>query len=223
MSIETTFRERSNEVIASEDELIERAQAGDTEAFCQLAKNYQRRVYSLALHYCRDAHDAEDLSQEVWLKAFKSVGKFRGEASFYTWLRQIVINTFLNRQREMSYMTGHERTKVRMEELKAADDGGADSVKARERFVEPEGRLHQSILVGRVMQALGELTPPQRLIFLLKHREGMTYQEISEALGCSTGAVKKSLFRTVLKLRASLHIEAGQAADYAAQVAGENS
>ncbi|HEV2705735.1 MAG TPA: sigma-70 family RNA polymerase sigma factor [Pyrinomonadaceae bacterium] len=205
-------------MIASEDELIERAQAGDTEAFCQLAKNYQRRVYSLALHYCRDVHDAEDLSQEAWLKAFKSVGKFRGEASFYTWLRQIVINTFLNRQREMSFMTGHERTKVRMEELKEADDSSV----TRPRLTEPEGRLHQSILVGRVMEALGELTPPQRLIFLLKHREGMTYQEISEALGCSTGAVKKSLFRTVLKLRAALRIEAGQAVDYAAHAAGEN-
>ncbi|HEX8853280.1 MAG TPA: sigma-70 family RNA polymerase sigma factor [Pyrinomonadaceae bacterium] len=207
-------------MIASEDELIERAQAGDTEAFCQLAKNYQRRVYALALHYCRDAHDAEDLSQEAWLKAFKSVGKFRGEASFYTWLRQIVINTFLNRQREMSIKTGQERTKVRMEELTAADER-ADAI-SRRRFGEPEGRLHQSLLVGRVMQALGELTPPQRLIFLLKHREGMTYQEISEAVGCSTAAVKKSLFRTVLKLRASLRIDAGQAADYAAQVAGEN-
>ncbi len=209
-------------MITSEYELIERAKTGDTEAFCELAKNYQRRIYSLALHYCRDPHDAEDLSQEVWLKAFKAIGKFRGDASFYTWLRQIVINSFLNHQREMSYMFGNERTTVRMEELKAADGEGAEII-THPRFVESENRLHQRILVERVMQALGELTPPQRLIFLLKHREGMTYQEISEALECSTGAVKKSLFRTVLKLRAALGVGVERAADYAPFAAGENS
>jgi RNA polymerase sigma-70 factor (ECF subfamily) len=208
-------------VITSEQDLIERAQVGDTEAFCQLARNYQRRVYSLALHYCRNPQDAEDLSQEVWLKAFKAVGKFRGDASFYTWLRQIVINSFLNHQREMSYMFGNERTTVRMEELKAADEPGAEVV-THPRFVETENRLHQRILVGRVMEALGELTPQQRLMFLLKHREGMTYQEISEALGCSAGAVKKSLFRTVLKLRASLGINAEQETDYVPFAAGES-
>ena len=205
----------------SEHELIQRAQIGDAEAFCRLAKNYQRRVYSLALHYCRDPHDAEDLSQEAWLKAFRAIGKFRGDASFYTWLRQIVINSFLNRQREMSYMFANERTTVRMEELDAADEAGAHVI-THPRFAESESRMHQRILVERVMQALGDLTPPQRLIFLLKHREGMTYQEISEAMGCSTGAVKKSLFRTVWKLRASLGIDVERASDRVPFAAGEN-
>lgn len=205
----------------SEHELIQRAQTGDTEAFCRLARDYQRRVYSLALHYCRNPHDAEDLSQEAWLKAFRAIGKFRNEASFYTWLRQIVINSFLNHQREMSYMFANERTVVRMEELKAADEPGAGVI-THPRFVESESRMHQRILVGRVMEALGELTPPQRLIFLLKHREGMTYQEISEAIGCSTGAVKKSLFRTIWKLRASLGIDDRRTAERVPFAAGEN-
>ena len=65
-----------------EDKLIERAQEGDQEAFCLLARSYQRRIYALALHYTRDPHEAEDLSQEVWLKAYRAIGGFRGEAGF---------------------------------------------------------------------------------------------------------------------------------------------
>src|SRR5437660_1575949 len=67
--------------LTGEEELIRRAQGGDLEAFCRLAREYERRVYTLALHYCRDPTDAEDLSQEVWLKAFKSLGGFRFESS----------------------------------------------------------------------------------------------------------------------------------------------
>ena len=83
----------------SEADLIRRAQSNNTDAFCLLAEQYTRRIYLLAYHYCRDAQDAEDLSQEVWLKAFQALNSFRFESSFYTWLRRITINTFLNRQR----------------------------------------------------------------------------------------------------------------------------
>ncbi len=203
-------------MITSEDDLIERAQAGDSEAFCELSRGYQRRIYSLALHYCRDPHDAEDLSQEVWLKAFKSLGGFRREASFYTWLRQITINTFLNRQREATFMNGNEVTRIRMEELDAVDDS---RTLVAQRSGDLESGLHRTLLVGRVMQALGELTPQQRLIFLLKHREGMTYGEISRACECSTGTIKKSLFRAVAKLRQHLGVGAE---DRVPAAAGDN-
>ncbi|HEU4597724.1 MAG TPA: sigma-70 family RNA polymerase sigma factor [Pyrinomonadaceae bacterium] len=195
--------------MTDEDELIRRAQAGDVEAFCRLAKNYQRRLYTLAMHYCRDPHDAEDLSQEVWLKAFKSLQGFRAESSFYTWLRQITINSFLNHRRAMTTTRDKERTAIRFDSL--------DGLEAESQHLalsaqgEAEDGLVRKIMVERVMGALGELTPPQRLIFLLKHREGMTYQEIASACECSTGAVKKSLFRSLLKLRAALGL--GVAAD----------
>lgn len=195
--------------MTDEDELIRRAQAGDVEAFCRLAKNYQRRLYTLAMHYCRDPHDAEDLSQEVWLKAFKSLQGFRAESSFYTWLRQITINSFLNHRRAMTTTRDNERTAIRFDSL--------DGLEAESQHLalsahgEAEDGLVRKIMVERVMGALGELTPPQRLIFLLKHREGMTYQEIANACECSTGAVKKSLFRSLLKLRAALGL--GVAAD----------
>ncbi|MGB8510117.1 MAG: sigma-70 family RNA polymerase sigma factor [Pyrinomonadaceae bacterium] len=206
-------------VITGEDDLIRRAQAGDAEAFCQLAKNYERRIYSLALHYCRDSHDAEDLSQEVWLKVYKSVGSYRGEASFYTWLRRITIHSFLNHQRANGMTHEGVTTRIRMSGLEELPDEPATPHGAT--AAETENGFHRKILAGRVMSALGELTPQQRLMFLLKHREGMTYQEIGESLGCSAGSVKKSLYRSVLKLRAALGVVV-EAADGLAVPVGEN-
>lgn len=205
---------------ATEQQLIARAQTGDTEAFCQLAKSYQRRIYLLALHYCRHPQDAEDLSQEVWLRAYRAIGRFRGEANFYTWLRQITINTFLNHQREQTVRTGDERKMIRMEELDALDTTPTNGTRARAADLEDD--LHNRILVERVAVALAELTPQQRLAFLLKHREGMTYEEISASLNCSTGTIKKALFRAVVKLRERLGVSHTES-DYAQLTAGEKS
>jgi len=203
VSIETTEREGNPELTA-EHELIRRAQAGDLEAFCRLAKAYERRVYTLALHYCRDAHDAEDLSQEVWLKAFKALGGFRFQSGFYTWLRQILVNSFLNHRRAETMTRDSEKTPVRFESLEP--DGAALPLVLGDAEDEFERRL----LVERVTRALGELSPQQRLIFLLKHREGMTCREIADSFNCSTGSVKKSLFRSLLKLRSALGVESGE-------------
>jgi RNA polymerase sigma-70 factor (ECF subfamily) len=204
----------------SEDELIRAAQAGDADAFCLLAESYQRRVYLLALHYCRDSHDAEDLSQEVWLKAFRALGQFRGESSFYTWLRQIIINSFLNHRRTAARRWAHGAAAVDIETL---DDACALDGWNRGSARDAEGDLHTKILLGRVLAALGELTPQQRLIFLLKHREGLTYEEISKAFGCSTGTVKKALFRAVVRLRQRLGVEAAAVeAEYEPCAASEN-
>ena len=200
--------------MTSENELIRLAQSGDSEAFCQLARRYERRIYSLALHYCRSAHDAEDLSQEAWLKAYRSIQSFRAESSFYTWLRQITINTFLNYKR---------RTKMLDKQIISTGAEGREQLEELSAFESPryvEESLNNKILVEKVMQALGELTPQQRMIFLLKHREGMTYDEIAASLGCSAGTVKKSLFRAVLKLRERLGISV-ESGSYAPFVTGE--
>lgn len=190
--------------MTSEDELIRRAQKGDLEAFCRLAKNYERRVYTLALHYCQRAEDAEDLSQEVWLKAFKSLASFRFESGFYTWLRRITINSFLNHKRAMTMTRDDVKTTVRLDSLEELVEESALTTKLLSG--DAENGFHRKIMADRVMSALGELTENQRLIFLLKHREGMTCQEISEVFGCSVGSVKKSLFRSLEKLRASFGI-----------------
>ena len=186
--------------MSSEHELIQRAQQGDREAFCTLTRAYQRRVYALALQYTRNPMDAEDLSQEVWLKAFRALDGFRGEASFYTWLRQIAIHTLLNQQRAHFWGMGK----------KSGDRVALEDIELSHHI---ERGLHDQLLVEQVLHALGELTPRERLIFLLKHREGMTYDEIASSCGVSVGTIKKALFRTVTKLREQLGIKTTTADD----------
>src|SRR5262249_49144548 len=181
---------------ASEAELIRGAKSGDREAFCRLAQLHERRLFALALYYCRDGPDAEDLSQEVWLKAYRAIGSFRGESSFYTWLRRIAINTLLNDRRSIVGRRAERMNEdVSLDEInEAADltDAGMDEL------------LHRRQLVAQVTQALAELTPQQRLIFLLKHEEEMSCEEIAQACEISTGTVKKALFRAVQKIRERL-------------------
>ena len=186
--------------MSSEDELVRRAQAGDTEAFCLLAQAYERRIYSLALHYSRERQDAEDLSQEVWLKAYAALSTFRYESSLYTWLRQITINCFLNHRRAKSYRWHHQTFDSASSENYAVSDDAGSSVRGLETT------LQNHLVVEKVMQALAGVTPQQRLIFLLKHQEGMTYDEIAKELGCSPGTVKKSVSRTIAKLREKLGV-----------------
>lgn len=193
-----------------EKEMIKCAQAGDSLAFCELARNFQRRIYSLALYYCRNPHDAEDLSQEVWLKAFQAIKTFRGESSFYTWLRQITINTFLNHKRAESAMTNNIPS-VEVEDLALAEGIGNGNINLEEQF-------NNNLLIEKVMRAVGELTADQRIIFLFKHNEGMTYEEIAQAMDCSIGTIKKSLFRATTKLRKHLEIK-DKAKDYAPSAA----
>ena len=177
--------------MSSEPELIRLAQAGNSDAFCLLAEAYERRIYSLAFHFCRDRQDAEDLSQEVWLKAYSAVASFRFESSFYTWLRKIAINCFLNYRR--STASKHQSYEQVSED--SANEQPAHSW---------EASLHNQLVIDRVMEALSDVTAQQRLIFLLKHQEGLTYDEISRSLGCSVGTVKKSVARTIAKLRERL-------------------
>jgi RNA polymerase sigma-70 factor (ECF subfamily) len=196
----------------SEDELVERAQSADLDAFCLLAQRFERRIYSLALHYCHNHQDAEDLSQEVWLKSYQALNTFKGESSFYTWLRKITINCFLNHQRARSFRWRGQTTAVQLLDMDSIEAG-----ERRESAVDSEKALLNRIMVEKVMQALSELTSQQRLIFLLKHHEEMTYEEIARAVGCSTGAVKKSVSRAVIKLREHLNVDVQASTTFRAQ------
>ncbi len=188
-------------MIDGESDLIERARRGDREAFSSLARRFERRVYLLALYYVRNPSDAEDLSQEVWLKVYRHLQSFRGESSFYTWLRQITVNTFLNHRRSSARHTGSETHGIRLVEIDSVDYEDALKLTTNRDL---EDDIHTKMLLERVGCALSELTSQQRLIFILKHTEGMTYEEIAATLNCSPGTVKKSLFRAIQKLRQHL-------------------
>jgi RNA polymerase sigma-70 factor (ECF subfamily) len=183
-------------VTDNETDLIRLAQADDANAFCSLAERYARRIYLLAFHYCRNAQDAEDLSQEVWLKAFQALAGFRAEASFYTWLRRITINAFLNHQRAGSFRQQGQTTVVELL--------NADSETAFESHSTSAETVYNKVLFETVMSALADLTPSQRLMFLLRHYEGMSYDEIAAAMNCSSGTVKKGVSRAITKLRSRL-------------------
>ena len=189
-----------NENANSETDLIKRAQAQDTDAFCLLAQRYARRIYLLAFHYCQSAQDAEDLSQEVWLKAYQALATFRADSSFYTWLRRITINSFLNHQRTNS---------IRIAEPETNFDVGSDET------------VYSNALFRDVMEALAVLTTSQRLMFLLRHYEGMFYEEIGNAMGCSPGTAKKSVWRALGKLRAKFEVGDDAAKERMSRLAAE--
>ncbi len=194
----------------TETALVNRAQAGDAEAFAELAGRYERRIFSLALHYTHDAQDAEDLSQEVWLRAFRAIVGFKGESSFYTWIRRITINCFLNRERSILGRWWLMAGEVDQDSFQSNVAHSANM----------ERSLQDRILLSRVKTALTRLTPRQRLIFILKHHEGMTYEEIAKSVGCSTGTAKKAVARSLAKLREELHVRA-DASDCVPCAAGE--
>lgn len=183
-------------------DLIKRAQAQDLDAFCALAERYARRIHLLASHYCQNTPDAEDLSQEVWLKAYQALQTFRFDSSFYTWLRRITINTFLNHRRS-NFFRRHGHTTV-VQLLRIDSDDSGELVESTS--VSPEN-IYNKLLFENVVNALAELTPSQRLAFLLRHYEGMSYDEIANAMNCSTGTVKKGVWRAIAKLRARLSPE----------------
>jgi RNA polymerase sigma-70 factor (ECF subfamily) len=183
----------------SDADLIKRAQAQDLNAFCVLAERYARRIHLLASHYCQNRQDAEDLSQEVWLKAYQALQTFRFDSSFYTWLRRITINTFLNHRRSNFFRRRGHTTVVQLLQIDSGDSGelvGSSSSS-------PEN-IYNKLLFDSVINALAELTASQRLAFLLRHYEGMSYDEIANAMNCSTGTVKKGVWRAITKLRARL-------------------
>ena len=187
----------------SDPDLIKRAQAHDLEAFCLLAERYARRIHLLASHYCHNRQDAEDLSQEVWLKAYQALQTFRFDSSFYTWLRRITINTFLNHRRSNTFRRRGQATVVQLLQI----DADAPEVLVESSSASPEN-IYNKLLFESVVNALAELTPSQRLAFLLRHYEGMSYDEIANAMNCSTGTVKKGVWRAIAKLRARLSPEA---------------
>ena len=178
---------------ADETQLIQNAQDGDVDAFCTLAGRHQRSMYLLALKYCGNHHDAEDLAQEVFMNAYRAIGSFRSASSFKTWLSRITFNAFLNHKRKNDPLGATRRSE---------DDPESSVPAAGFRVSQASARTTEnSLLVGEVFRFLESVPPRQKMAFLLKHQEGQTCEEIADVMGTSVGTVKKTLFRVVSKLR----------------------
>lgn len=160
--------------------VIEACRRGEEGAFEALFVAYKDRVYSIALHFCADESMAKDISQQVFLKLFRRIGQFRQEAGFATWLYRIVANTCIDEQ----------RSRRRLVPL----DPETGAARMRTRGSQEEAYLKQQV-TDSVRLAVGELKPKLRMTMLLKYVEGMSYDEIAAALGCSAGTVASRLNR----------------------------
>jgi RNA polymerase sigma-70 factor (ECF subfamily) len=172
---------------------LEAARAGDREAFGLLVERYQRDVYRLCYRYVNDHHDASDLAQDAFLKAFRAIGSFRGDSAFSTWMYRIAVNTCLNFR--------SARRPMQEELPEALADRGPG---AGERMVRDE----QS---RRVRQAVARLPEKQRATLILKVYNDLTHEEVAKILGSSVGTVKANLFHALGNLRKMLGAAAPEA------------
>ena len=190
---------------AEERALIERAQGGDREAFEDLVHRYDRDVLRIALNILHKTEDARDVYQEAFLKIYKNLPRFRFECSFYTWTYRIVTNVCLDHLRRRS-----SRPEDQAPELASNSNGDPvagdffDRQQDQGALSDPERRMRGLEIGRRISTALDLLTPRERMVFEMKHYQGLKLRDIGEALGTTEETVKNSLFRATRKLRAQL-------------------
>ena len=181
--------------------LIREAQHGNRAAFEELVRHYDNAVLRLALHLTGSEHDAQDIYQEAFLKAYKNVGSFRFECSFYTWIYRIVTNLCLDHLRKRN---------VRKEDAPVTVDSSGEEYNLLEQVPDgraaanPERDLMRRELGGRINRALDRLTPRERMVFELKHYHGLKLRTVGEILHTTEETAKNTLFRATQKLRGAL-------------------
>jgi RNA polymerase sigma-70 factor, ECF subfamily len=174
---------------------VARARSGDEEAFRVLVERHSRAVFRLAYRMTGNDADAEDVVQEAFLKAYRSLGRFDERSAFSSWLYRITANTALDQLR------ARKRREAPLEHAEA-DEAPSFDVPAPEPG--PERVAMGGEVQRRVKAALARLSERERAAFVLRHFEGMTTEEIGDVLGLEAGAAKHSVFRAVRKLRAAL-------------------
>jgi RNA polymerase sigma-70 factor, ECF subfamily len=172
----------------TDQQLVERVQAGDRSAFNLLVLKYQHRVLKLVGRFVSDAAEAEDVAQEAFLKAYRALASFRGDSAFYTWLYRIAINTAKNalvssRRRPVDFDLDLQDPEQydRHAKLKDADT--------------PEGVLLTDEIREVVEKAMEQLPEDLRTAIVLRELEGLSYEEIAEAMDCPVGTVRSRIFR----------------------------
>ena len=175
-----------------EERLIAACQRGEREAFRELFELHQRRVWSIAYHFTGEDAAARDIVQQVFLKLFTSIGQFRQDASFSTWLYRLVANACLDERRKLGRW-------LSLEFLRTGRSDGEASWEPSQ-----EARLHDRQMAESVRRAVSQLPPKLRLVILLKHFEDLSYEEMAGALGCSPGTVASRLHRGHKELARSL-------------------
>lgn len=184
-----------------DDELIRAAQKGDRASFDALVRRYDQSVLRLALHMLGNEQDAQDVHQDAFIKAYRHLGNFRFECSFYTWVYRIVTNLCLDQLR---------RRKSRREDPATVLDSSGDeldlmaNVTDDRAMANPGRELDRKVMSERIGAALDKLTPRERTVFELKHYQGLKLRAIGEMLSTTEETAKNTLFRATRKLRLNL-------------------
>ncbi len=179
-------------------DLVQQARGGDRAAFRVLVERYQGKIAGLALGILRSRDDALDIVQETFVKAYQNLARFKGESGFYTWVYRIAYNLCIDAQRR--------ETKIAAVPLPTTEKGEEAMLGAPEGPAPDQPFEHaQSAEVGaRVKQAIAELTPEHQAVILLREVDGLSYEEISEVIGCPKGTVMSRLHYARQLLRARL-------------------
>jgi RNA polymerase sigma-70 factor, ECF subfamily len=187
-----------SDVDSAEAALIERCGAGDEQACAELVATHQRMVFTLALHLLGDRDEALDLSQEVFLRVFRTLASFRGQSALRTWIYRIVVNQARNRQRW--WRRRHRSEQISLDEHIRLF---GDTMESKSDVL-PDRLLASKEAAARVWQALDRLPFDQKTALILREVDGLRYEEIAFSLGVAVGTVKSRLTRARQALRAEL-------------------
>lgn len=191
--------------------LVDRAKRGDTRAFEMLVVKYQRRIERLVGRMVRDADLVQDIAQESFIRAYRALPQFRGESAFYTWLYRIAVNTAKKALVEL------KRDPVVIESAMASADDGDETSHAGNELTDgetPEAVLASKEIASAVNAAVEGLSEELRQAIVLREIEGLSYEEIAEAMNCPIGTVRSRIFRAreaiAAKLRPLLDTREGE-------------
>jgi RNA polymerase sigma-70 factor (ECF subfamily) len=194
-------RLRSIEQRENDAEIVRKVQAGQGELYRVLVAKYQQRVYGVVWGMVQNPEDAREITQETFIKAYKSLERFRFDSSYYTWLYRIAVNMAIDFKRRAAKRRAEEFDETRMQHDEAGEiaPGHMDT--------SPQKRLERKRLADRIQAAIDELPADQRSAIMLREVEGLSYKEIAEAMDCAEGTVMSRLFYGRKKLQEILRDE----------------
>ena len=173
----------------SDQELVERAQKGDTKAFELLVAKYHRRLGRLLSRFIKDEHEVNDVVQESFIKAYRALPNFRGDSAFYTWLYRISINTAKN------FLANNNKRPIMSSDIANSDGEVLDVVEQVADNLTPEAELMNKQILQTVESAVAKLPEDLRRAITLREMDGLSYEEIAEVMQCPIGTVRSRIFR----------------------------
>jgi RNA polymerase sigma-70 factor (ECF subfamily) len=171
-----------------DQDLVLRVQQGDKSAFDLLVIKYQHKIIQLVNRYVKDSSEAQDVAQEAFIKAYRALGNFRGESAFYTWLYRIAINTAKN------YLVSRARRSSDYQ-VDIQDAEQIENAPQLQGMETPERLLFNQEIIETIKTAIENLPEEMRVAIMLREFEGMSYEEIAEAMDCPVGTVRSRIFR----------------------------